>query len=350
MGKQFDLSKPFPPNERVTGWYRLAVLSLTMVCLTNSAEMSMVQESTAPPIETILPTSLGLDATPASHNTLYQVKKKGGVEFARGKGWVLKLDIYTPQGPGKFPAVVMFHGGAWAFGSKLNWRFHAQRLARRGFVVITPNYRLAPWHPFPAQIIDCRNAVRWTRSNAESLQIDSERIGAYGYSAGGHLALLLATNHKQFEGEGDIPTPLQGIDPSIKAVVAGGSPCDFDWMGDRSLALWYWLRATKKSNPNIFRDASPTENFSADVRTPFFFYHADCDRIVPIASAQRLHQQSLASGNVSKFVTLKGKGHFQGFIYTKIVDDAADFLKENLAKPSRVDDPSGNAALQTKPK
>ncbi|MEQ1905311.1 MAG: alpha/beta hydrolase [Pirellulaceae bacterium] len=310
----------------------------------------MAQESTA---STAKPNSSAMSSkTNSSTNQnpkYFAVRKTGGVEFARGPGWRLKLDIYTPQGPGKFPAVVMFHGGAWAFGSKLNWRFHAQRLARQGFVVITPNYRLAPWHPFPAQIIDCRNAVRWTKANAERLQIDPEQIGAYGYSAGAHLALLLVTNHKQFEQAQDIPQELRGFDPSIKAVVAGGSPCDFDWVGDRSLALWYWLRATKKTNPDIFRDASPRENFSADVQTPIFFYHAEFDRVVPIASAQRLHKLTLSSGNVSKFITLKGKGHFQGFIYTKIVDDAADFLKENLAIPSGKNVPDQGTSRPVQP-
>jgi acetyl esterase/lipase len=312
--------------------------------------MSMAQETATSPAKPNSQTMSGNTSLSTNQTqSHFAVKKTGGVEFARGPGWRLKLDIYTPQGPGRFPAVVMLHGGAWAFGSKLNWRFHAQRLARQGFVVITPNYRLAPWHPFPAQIIDCRNAVRWTKANAERLQIDPEQIGAYGYSAGAHLALLLVTNHKQFERADDIPQELRDFDSSIKAVVAGGSPCDFDWIGERSLTLWYWLRATKKTNPDIFRDASPRENFSADVQTPIFFYHAEFDRVVPIASAQRLHKLTMSSGNVSKFITLKGKGHFQGFIYTKIVDDAAEFLKDNLALSSGKNVPDQSTSRPAQP-
>jgi acetyl esterase/lipase len=75
-------------------------------------------------------------------------------------------------------------------------------LARRGFVAVSPDYRLAPAHRFPAQIEDCKAAVRWLRANADKYNLDPDHFGAWGGSAGGHLVALLGTS-------GDVTEPLR---------------------------------------------------------------------------------------------------------------------------------------------
>lgn len=104
------------------------------------------------------------------------------------------------------PGVILIHGGAWFAGDKTNDIIHAKKLAKMGFVVMVINYRLVPKHPFPAQIEDCYLAQEWLNSNANQLGVNPDQMGVWGYSAGGHLAALLATN------------PKEGL-PRIKAAV-----------------------------------------------------------------------------------------------------------------------------------
>lgn len=270
------------------------------------------------------------------------IAKHGGIEYSSGPTWSMKLDLYRPLGPGPFPAVVMLHGGAWAWGSKFNWQFHARRLARRGFVVVAINYRKSPWHPFPAQWIDCRNAVRWVRAHAAELAIDPQAIGAYGYSAGGHLALLLLADCP-LELERDIPENLRGVSPQVAAVVAGGSPCHFEWIDEDSYALWYWLRATRRSNPRIFALASPLAHCGPATAAPVFLYHGAFDRVVPLELSQRFHQCRLDMGLSSTLVVLPDCGHFGGFVNQEIVEKAADFLQAHL--PTGKDQDGGKRAV-----
>ena len=93
----------------------------------------------------------------------------------------------------KFPGVVLIHGGAWLFGTRYQLHWYGSRLARAGYVAASINYRMLPMYPFPYCIHDCKAAVRWLRLHADEYGIDPERIAAFGNSAGGHLAGLLAT-------------------------------------------------------------------------------------------------------------------------------------------------------------
>ena len=96
------------------------------------------------------------------------------------------------------PAIVVIHGGGWLEGDKSSFSTPKNRppgniidFAKLGFVAATINYRLSKEAPFPAALHDCKCAVRWLRANAEKYQIDRDSIGAWGNSAGGHLALML---------------------------------------------------------------------------------------------------------------------------------------------------------------
>src|SRR5579884_1001510 len=121
------------------------------------------------------------------------------VVYATPDGVSLALDVYAPAG-GPYPGVVVIHGGGWSSGDKGQWVAEGTNLARAGFVAFVINYRLAPpgghWH-FPAAADDVRAAVRWVRAHALASHADPARIGALGGSAGGNLALLLATTGQE---------------------------------------------------------------------------------------------------------------------------------------------------------
>jgi acetyl esterase/lipase len=106
----------------------------------------------------------------------------------------LQLDLACPaNGAGPFPAVVILHGGGWVTGSRKLMLPVTFDFAAHGYVAVAVSYRFAPEAPYPAQLQDARCAVRWLRANAARYRIDPDRIGAFGYSSGGHLALLLGT-------------------------------------------------------------------------------------------------------------------------------------------------------------
>jgi len=112
--------------------------------------------------------------------------------FSNAGGVELRLDVAQPtMGRAPYPAVVVFHAGAWKEGSKEENRRLLFDLARHGYVGVSPDYRLCPQSVFPAQIDDAKSAVRFLRANAASLKVDPNRIGAMGFSAGGYLALML---------------------------------------------------------------------------------------------------------------------------------------------------------------
>ena len=129
----------------------------------------------------------------------------------------LLLDAYLPEKGGPSPAVLVVHGGAWRMGNRKQLRGYAEALAKTGFVCFAIDYRLAPEHKFPAQIEDCRSAVKWMRANAAHYKVDPKKLGAIGYSAGGHLVSLLGTT-------GEAPTKENGnVDTRLQVVVAGGA-------------------------------------------------------------------------------------------------------------------------------
>src|SRR5262249_11973968 len=116
-----------------------------------------------------------------------------------------RADLYIPEkADGPIPVIVWIHGGIWSIGSRMAVPEEELALVHKGYVVASIGYRLSDQAVFPAQIEDCKAAVRWLRSNAKKYQFDSDHIGVWGATAGGHLAALLGTSGgvKELEGEG----------------------------------------------------------------------------------------------------------------------------------------------------
>lgn len=114
-------------------------------------------------------------------------------------------DLYVPKSGANHPALIMVHGGAWVSGTKDERNYYATTFANAGFAVFNINYRLLNLqtgaNPWPAQIEDSQLAVRWLRAHAQEYHIDTDRVCAWGDSAGGHLVLLLGTMTKTKPGD-----------------------------------------------------------------------------------------------------------------------------------------------------
>ena len=197
-------------------------------------------------------------------STLNQLNTRRDVTYAHYGDRTLEMDIYRPKGEwGALPAVVCIHGGGWAKGDRTSHAKIAQALAARGYVAATISYRLSGEAPFPAQIYDCKAAVRFLRANAKTYGINSDQIGAIGLSAGGHLTALLATSGgvKELEGNGGHAQ----FSSTIQAAVPMGAQTDL--LSDRTREIsaieargkiWrQFLGGALADQPDTYRLASP---------------------------------------------------------------------------------------------
>jgi len=155
------------------------------------------------------------------------VERIRDVSYREG-GSRARLDIYRRKDVDlrDAPVLVQVHGGAWTIGDKREQGLLLMnRMAARGWICVAMNYRLAPKHPFPAQIEDVKTAVRWIRASASHYGFDPARIGLWGASAGGHLAALAATSGPGiFENDGSEHAAWSS---EVRAVVDGYGPVDF---------------------------------------------------------------------------------------------------------------------------
>ncbi|MDG2382785.1 MAG: alpha/beta hydrolase [Pirellulaceae bacterium] len=254
----------------------------------------------------ILPSSVHADGT-----------IERNVEYLRRETVQLLADIYQPTGDGPFSGVLMVHGGAWMSGNKSHVVQHAKRFMRRGYVVVAINYRLAPRHKFPAQLEDCRAALRWMRSNSEKYRIDPTEIAGFGYSAGGQLVCLLGLN------------PSEDHRECLQAIIAGGAPCEFRQIPESSKALAYWLGSTRRDRPDIYRNASPTSFVTSD-DPPVFLFHGASDSLVRSSSSLDLYQRLQDKGVESKMHMVADSGHLKTFFDPESSNLAVEFLDEAL--------------------
>jgi acetyl esterase/lipase len=256
-----------------------------------------------------------------------------GIAVARDLAYVrrddgpLLADVYSPNDESLHPAVLLVHGGSWRRGSKRRMAPIARRLAQHGYVAVSIDYRLAPAHKFPAQIYDCKDAVRWMRRNAATLRIDAGHIGAFGYSAGGHLVALLATTDAGdgLEGSSAPDAPSS----RIEAAVAGAAPTDLRRFVYNP-TFYFFLGGSQAALPQVYDAASPITFVTAD-DPPMFLYHGDSDWMVDVSQSQLMVSSLLRAGVPVEFHQGPG-GHFTTFIDDdEIVRLAMAFLDRYLA-------------------
>jgi acetyl esterase/lipase len=258
--------------------------------------------------------------------------------FGKGDEQELKLDLAVPkEGKGPFPVIVCVHGGAWRGGKRSDLSVTIRHLASRGFVAATVQYRLCPRCQFPCQIEDCKCAVRYLRANAEKLRIDPNRIGAMGFSAGGHLACLLGLTNGQdgLEGSGDL-TPAQAKQSSrVQAVVNFFGPTDVtrnDWKEEVQPLLTDFLGGSFEQKKDVYVKASPiTYVRKSEPPPPFLFFHGTEDPLVPYVQSVRLYDALKAVGGKAELVTMQGEVHgWRGEKLRKSVDQTIQFFQTHL--------------------
>lgn len=255
--------------------------------------------------------SMGLSLTAHAQNS--EVRVERDIVYSKVGQTELKLNLAMPKKRGgPFAAVVCIHGGGWFQGHRRDMDAMTGLLARRGFVAVTISYRLAPTR-FPAQIEDCKAAVRWLRGNAEKYNVDSKRIGAIGPSAGGHLACLLGVAQEKDGFEGDGGNPDQSS--RVQAVVSFFGRTIFTektWSDELEQKIFVPLiGATFESKPELYNRISPLEYVSSK-SPPFLLFHGADDTLVPSKNSTLMADKLKAVGVSAKAVIVEGKGHGSG--------------------------------------
>lgn len=233
-----------------------------------------------------------------------------GIVYREVDGERLLMDVYHPAaGRAPHPAVLHVHGGGWVTGARStgSGASDLEALARRGYLVASIDYRLAPRSRFPAALEDVRAAIRFLRGNASRFRIDAARIGALGTSAGGHLVSLVATRP---QGVGlDGACPYRDQTDTLQAVVAYFPPTDLPalFRSERRAAALQVFGTADLSSP-ILEEASPIRHVSRDA-PPFFIVQGMKDRLVPAEQSERFQERLAGAGVPSSLLMVENAGH-----------------------------------------
>lgn len=263
----------------------------------------------------------------------------------------LTLDLYLPGTGGRTPLVVFVHGGAWRAGSKEDPRVTnlGPRLVERGFALASIEYRLSDTATFPAQIVDVKASIRWLRAHADEYGLDSDNVGLWGPSAGGHLVALAGTS-------GDTEQWPQEVYPDqpdcVQAVLDWYGPTNFllmDQQAPPDSAIDHSAPDSPESQllgcqittcPDRVAAADPISYVSAD-DPPFLIMHGVRDRLVPYQQSELLFRALRDADLSATLYRLPTLGH--GFGINDL--SANPPIEYSVARTRPGDDgPSGDAA------
>ncbi len=278
---------------------------------------------------TIAPTPSALEATRA---ITYCVRDRIELKLD-----VIKARTSNPSAPA--PAILFLHGGAWRDGRRDGPNPVQYELAQRGFVCIQADYRLSQEGRFPAQLYDVRAALSWIQLNAEAWGIDPQRIGVWGMSAGGHLALLSAyANESMFEPD-TRPVRVQAVaaimpttdilgiyryrlnQKNVRSDLVGAASPETQLLGGNPEEL-----------KELARAASPAAHVTPD-DPPTWLVHGVRDETVPAQQSQSL-ATILSKAQVRRqLVLLAGLGHEAK--WDLFQDGVVTFFQRELGTPIR---------------
>jgi acetyl esterase/lipase len=247
------------------------------------------------------------------------VKVEQDIAYAGTKNPRQTLDLLLPASPkgDKLPVLVSIHGGAWLQGDKSQGVGQIMPMIQTGeYAGVSINYRLSGEAPWPAQVFDCKAAIRWVRANAPKYHLDPDRIGVIGGSAGGHLVAILGTSGGSEALEGDLG-PYQGVSSKVRSVVDEYGPAELATMGDAPGGSSHNRPDSPESkllggpileNRGKADAASPITYVSKD-DPPFLIIHGDKDGTVPYDQSERLTKALRAAGVDVLLVKVEGGGH-----------------------------------------
>jgi acetyl esterase/lipase len=256
------------------------------------------------------------------------------LEYVPGGHERQKLDLYLPAQGTSLPVIINIHGGAFRAGSKEQGV--PMEYVGMGYAVASINYRLSQHAQFPAQIEDCKAAVRWLRAHAREYRLDPLRFATWGASAGGHLAAMVGTTGDRREF--DVGAHLDQSS-AAQAVVDYFGPTDFLQMDAHRLPNGMVHDAADSPESLLIGGAiqdHPAQVAKANPITfvnpgdpPFLICHGDQDPLVPHHQSELLEAALKAAGVPVTFYTVRGGGHGR-FDDLKVAELTREFLAAHL--------------------
>jgi acetyl esterase/lipase len=307
------------------GFIVIAIVALSLPCTAEASER--------PPDLYAVPDDAIREQVPSG------VRFVPDIAYRSDTGEAGLLDLAHPEDPGedRRPALVFVHGGGWRAGSKRRPLFVLPMLqyAAQGYVTISVNYRLAQEAPFPAAVEDVKTAVRWLRVHAAEYHVDPDRIGAYGNSAGAHLALMLALVGPDAGIEGAL-YPDQSS--AIQAVCASAVPADLGAKLEGTPpgeTMRVFLTGAEDGFAERLQRASPISYVRGDA-PPMLLIHGTEDATVPVGQLDRFVEAMRAAGARDlTYLRIDGAGHMVVRQHADETDPAiAEFFARTLFSKS----------------
>ena len=272
---------------------------------------------------------LSAEASPASAEP--GVRIENGIVFATHDGVSLKLDAYLPTSSGPHPGVILIHGGGWYTGLR-GWDHElGVALAGAGFAGFGVDYRLAPEFVYPAQVEDLQTAVRWVRAHASEFDVDPERVGALGESAGGHLAALLAVLGSGARDAGsrvEAAVSLSGpMDLSAMLADRGNAQVGKRLTGREAIEQFLGCRGHACAGP--LRDASPLTYVDAS-DAPMLLANSTHE-VIPLSQATEMAAAFRNAHVPFQLLEIPGTAHGFYYLHSRIPGSGATVLNTAIA-------------------
>ena len=257
------------------------------------------------------------------------------VAYANTENAHQRLDLLVPESAEaqtRLPIVIYVHGGGWEGGNRDGGQqFIAPILRTRRYAVATIDYRLSGEAIWPAQLHDCKAAVRWIRANAKRLGCDGDKIAVLGTSAGGHLAAMLGVTNEEPEFEGSVG-PHVTASSKVSCVIDFYGPSDLvalgSPLGETPSPISRLLGGSVSRRIDAARAASPVHHASAK-SAPFLIIHGDRDSTVPLAQSELLHR-ALLNADAESYMTVVINGQHGYFGKPEVDQRCVDFLDRYL--------------------
>jgi acetyl esterase/lipase len=248
----------------------------------------------------------------------YEITNRPALVFAEHDGTKLLGDLYLPKGRAKAPVLVAVHGGGWQIGDRQFYRYWGLFFARAGYAVFAIEYRLGKLGAYPAAVYDTKAAVQFMRANAAEFDLDPDRIGLIGDSAGAHLAALVALAGDQY---------ALAYRDDANAAVHADVKCMVGFYGVYDMyAQWTHDLATRPNdkivekflgvspllNRRVYFDASPISYATVDHnQVRFLLIHGTDDDVVDPETQSEAFLSALGqAGYFVRRIVIPGAGHF----------------------------------------
>ena len=266
--------------------------------------------------------------------------------YAGNQNMAQALDVFIPENKIKerLPALVFIHGGGWKGGRKEQaYRSLTPFLKNGEYIGFSIDYRLSNEAKWPAQIHDCKAAIRWIKTNADKYGIDKNKIGVWGTSAGGHLVAMLALTSKSGEFEGNIGNCLNETG-AITCAIDGYGPADFLAMDDRPGAFVHneisspesrLIGAPIQENKEKALNASPVTWVSQNCKSMLIYHGTEDDKVI-VEQSDKLYSLLKKTG-AKDIYYIKVKGGSHGVRHSILSKRMVLFFQKNLYNKNSIE-------------